>query len=139
MSKYRYTKECLLQLAILPGSKHRVDLDSFLTPIIEELKYLSQFGLVVKNNREEVCRAKVHLLLCSGDIPAVASMAHLPAHNCRFGCRICEVEGQHPKNKSTGMYFENSNAQLRPKRDFLNGNPVSNKSYILYNQRVLTC
>lgn len=123
---FRYTNEYLLQLAILPGSKKPADLDSFLKPIVDELKDLSQYGLIVKKNQnEEVCRAKVHLLLCSGDIPAVADMAHLGSHNSFYGCRICETEGKLPDNRSHGMYFENCNAPLRPVRDFLYGNPVS--------------
>lgn len=121
----RYTNEYLLQLAILPGSRKPADLDSFLRPIVNELKDLSEYGLVVKRNQTEICRAKVHLLICSGDIPAVADMAHLGSHNSSYGCRICETKGRSPDNRSHGMYFEDCKAPLRPLRDFLNGNPVS--------------
>lgn len=114
-----------MQLAILPGSKKPADLDSFLTPIVAELKDLSEHGLIIRKNRNEVCRSKVHLLLCSGDIPAVSDMAHLGSHNSFFGCRICEVKGKAPDNRSHGKYFEDTAAPLRPIEDFLNGNPVS--------------
>lgn len=122
---FRYTNEYLLQLAILPGSKKPADLDSFLKPVVDELKDLSKYGLIVKKNQHEVCRAKVHLLLCSGDIPAVEDMAHLGSHNSSYGCRICETKGTSPDNRSHGMYFEDCNAPLRPLNDFLHGNPVS--------------
>lgn len=94
-------------------------------PIIDEIKHLSDHGIIVKNNNQEISRSKVHLLLASGDLPAVAQMAHLGSHNCTFGCRICETIGKSADNRSHGMYFEDSNAPLRPKDDFLFGNPVS--------------
>lgn len=64
-------------------------------------------------------------MLATGDMPAVAKMMHVSTHSGRFGCRICEVEGLHPDNISSGMYFSNKDAELRPKIDFLKGNEVS--------------
>jgi hypothetical protein len=116
-----------LQLAILPGPKKPVDLDSFLLPIVNELQDLADHGLIVKKNREEICRAKVHLMMCSGDIPAVADMAHVGTHTSRFGCRICEVKGGAPKNRSHGIYFDDESAPLRPLEAFKNGDLVSKK------------
>lgn len=114
----------MLELAIIPGPKKPEDLDSFLAPIVSELKDLAEHGLIVRKNREEICRSKVHLLLCSGDIPAVASMAHLGSHNSFYGCRICEVRGRAPDNQSSGMYFDDNTAPMRPITDFIHGNPV---------------
>lgn len=114
-----------MQLAVLPGPKKPAHLDSFLLPIINEIKDLERHGLIVKRNGVEICRSKVHLLLASGDIPAVADMAHFGSHSCKFGCRICEAMGKRPDNRSNGMYFEDSAAPLRPLEDFKTGNPVS--------------
>ena len=86
---------------------------------------MEEHGLVVIQGGQEVCRAKVHLILCSGDIPAVKDMAHVKGHTGKYGCRICEVEGKAPDSKSRGKYFEDGSARLRPLRDFLIGNPVS--------------
>ena len=85
----------------------------------------------MKNEQKElICKAKVHLMMATGDMPAVAQMAHVCSHAGRFGCRICEVKGVHPDNVSSGMYFLDKDAPLRPKQDFLNGNEV-NTLYIL--------
>jgi hypothetical protein len=111
---YRYTDQYVLQLAVIASSKKPKDLDSFLAPIITELKDLATHGILVRrNNREEICRAKVHLMLAAGDMPAVAQMAHVSSHSGRFGCRICEVQGKHPLNATAGMYFVETNAPFK--------------------------
>jgi hypothetical protein len=120
----RYTKESLIQLAILPGPEKPKDIDSFLKPIIAELKDLSIHGMIVRKNLQEICRAKVHLMICSGDIPAVADVAHIGSHSATYGCRICEVRGSAADNRRGGMYFSNFSAPLRPLNDFIEGNEV---------------
>ncbi|OAD66599.1 C2H2-type zinc finger transcription factor [Phycomyces blakesleeanus NRRL 1555(-)] len=124
--KLIYTNKYLLQLAILPGPKKPTHLDSFLIPIINELQDLEAHGLVVKHNRVELCRSKVYLLLASGDIPAVADMAHIGSHTSLFGCRFCETKGKCPTNRRHGMYFDDISARLRPLEDFKVGNPSKN-------------
>lgn len=121
----RYTQQYLLQPAILPGPGKPKDLDSFLVPIVAELKDLAQYGLVLKQNGSVICRSKVHLLFSSGDIPAVADMGHFGAHSSYYGCRVCEIRGKAPENVSRPLCFENCFARLRPMEDFVSGNPVS--------------
>ncbi|OAD79358.1 hypothetical protein PHYBLDRAFT_58409 [Phycomyces blakesleeanus NRRL 1555(-)] len=122
----RYTNKYLLQLAILPGPKKPTHLDSFLISIINELQDLEAHDLVVKHNGVELCRFKVYLLLASGNIPAVADMAHIGSHTSLFGCRFCETKGKCPTNRWHGMYFDDISAQLRPLEDFKVGNPLKN-------------
>ncbi|OAD67127.1 hypothetical protein PHYBLDRAFT_151731 [Phycomyces blakesleeanus NRRL 1555(-)] len=95
-------------LAILPGPKKPTHLDSFL------------------GNGVEVCRAKIHLLLASGDIPAVADMTNIGSHASLFGCQICKTKGKASENRWHGIYFEDSSAPLRPLEDFKTGNPIKN-------------
>ena len=114
-----------MQLAVLPGHKKPVDIDSFLRPIVDEFNDLATNGLLVKRSQREICRAKVYLMMASGDIPAVAAMAHLPSHTHKYGCRICEVVGEHGSG-GHGMYFAETDADLRPLSDFSRGNHVSN-------------
>ncbi|OAD66223.1 hypothetical protein PHYBLDRAFT_175516 [Phycomyces blakesleeanus NRRL 1555(-)] len=95
-----------------------------LDPSISEIKDLEVYGLVIKSNGVEVCRAKIHLLLASSDIPAVADMVHIGSHASLFGCQICETKGKSPDNRRYGMYFEDSSAPLQPLEDFKTGNPI---------------
>ncbi|OAD78115.1 C2H2-type zinc finger transcription factor [Phycomyces blakesleeanus NRRL 1555(-)] len=111
-------------LAILPGPKKPTHLDTFLTPIIIEIKDLEVHGLVIKSNGVEVCCAKIHLLLASGDIPAVADMAYIGSHASLFDFQICETKGKAPDNRWHEMYFEDSSAPLRPLEDFKTSNPI---------------
>ncbi|OAD80872.1 hypothetical protein PHYBLDRAFT_138425 [Phycomyces blakesleeanus NRRL 1555(-)] len=101
-------------------------LDSFLIPIINELRDLEAHGLVVKHNGVELCRSKVYLLLASGNIPAVADMAHIGSHTSLFGCRFCKTKGKCPTNRRHGMYFDDISTWLRPLKDFKVGNPSKN-------------
>ncbi|OAD74354.1 hypothetical protein PHYBLDRAFT_167768 [Phycomyces blakesleeanus NRRL 1555(-)] len=125
-----YTNKYLLQLAILPGPKKSTHLNSFLIPIISEIKDLEVYDLVIKSNGVEVCHAKIHLLLASADIPAVADMTHIGSHASLFGCQICKTKGKAPDNRWHGMYFEDSSAPLRPLEDFKTGNPRNWKAHL---------
>jgi hypothetical protein len=62
----------MLQLAILHGKKKPKDLDSFLSPIINEIRSLEKNGLVVRRFSGEESHSKVHLVLATGDIPQVS-------------------------------------------------------------------
>ena len=112
-------------MACLPGPKKPKDLDSFLTPIIEELNDLSKHGLVIRSADQDTCKAKVHLITASGDIPGVADMIHHKGHTSEFGCRICKVQGRGADNQRNGLYFVDINAALRTKAQFQKGDPVS--------------
>lgn len=79
------------------------------------------------NGSEEVCKAKVHLILASGDTPAVADLMHHGSHVSLNGCRFCKVTGRHPDNQSYGMYFVSTNSPMRTKEQLERGDPVSYK------------
>ncbi|KAG2211938.1 hypothetical protein INT47_004625 [Mucor saturninus] len=111
---------------ILPGPKKPTHLDSFLRPIIDELKDSETHGLVVKRGVIDICGSKIYLLLASGDIPAVADMAHIGSHSSTYNCRFCKSKGRSPDNKSHGKYFDDSSAPLRPLQDYMTGNPIKN-------------
>ncbi|CAO3618584.1 unnamed protein product [Mucor hiemalis] len=116
----RYTDKYLFQLAIIPGKI--VDLDSFLLPIVDELNSLGKYGMVVKKFDGEIIKSKVHLMLASGDIPQVSKFMHHKGHVSTFGCRVCEVKGEHPVGSRRGMYFLQTTAQERTMDSFENGN-----------------
>lgn len=53
---------------IAPGKNSPVDLDSYLSIIVDEIRDLSLHGMVVRVNGEVVAAARVHLGICSGDL-----------------------------------------------------------------------
>lgn len=59
----------MFQLAVIPGRIE--DLDSYLLPIVEEIKSLGEHGLIVKKCSGEVIKGRVHMVMATGDIPQV--------------------------------------------------------------------
>ena len=61
----------MFQVAVIPGKIK--DLDSYLLPLVDEVKSLSEHGLIVKKYTGEEIRGKVHMMMATGDIPQVTT------------------------------------------------------------------
>ncbi|KAG2193951.1 hypothetical protein INT47_003521 [Mucor saturninus] len=109
----------MFQLAIISGKPK--DLDSFLLPIVDEIKSLGEHGLIIERWNGETVKAKVHLVMATGDIPQVTKYMHHGGHMATYGCRICLVEGQKRECTGYGMYFQKRGASLRTVDHFVNG------------------
>lgn len=109
-------------MASLPGPKSPADYDSFLMPIVSELKDLETNGISVKTEAGDIINAKVHLLNATGDIPAVTAISKHAGHASIDGCRICKDKAVRCNN---GRYMMESGANLRDVNDYTYGNPVS--------------
>lgn len=114
----------MIQLAILPGPKKPADLDSFLSPVVDEIRNLSTNGLIVKRAGFELCRARVHLVAATGDIVGISDLIHHAGHNSSYPCRYCLGESESPDNDSGGKYLLDTSAPLRNMRDFVHGDKV---------------
>lgn len=105
------------------------DLFSFLSPLFEELKVLESAGITVEceDGRIDV---KAHIILASGDIPAVAALIHHSGHSSLYGCRQCTIKSissLSPTGKGSGRYYtglQNLNEE-RTIENFRIGDPVS--------------
>ncbi|OAD77927.1 hypothetical protein PHYBLDRAFT_73852 [Phycomyces blakesleeanus NRRL 1555(-)] len=89
-------------------------------------KLLERFseGMEVKTPTTTI-RAKVHVLMATGDIPALAKLACHVGHTSKNGCRICHVVGQTPKH---GQYFRMlPGTQTRSLESFRNYNLASSE------------
>lgn len=122
----RNSDQHAIQLAICPGPKYPRDYPSIIRVIASEFHDLSRHGLVVKKKGQEVWRGKIHLVNNIGDLPAMSSMAHHRSHTATYPCKICRTEGQARadgpiRTKAPSDY----NAELRPKTDYTNPDPVS--------------
>ncbi|KAG2191063.1 hypothetical protein INT47_012048, partial [Mucor saturninus] len=116
--EYRFQNEYMIQLAILPGPNSPKNLDSFLRPIVEEFKDLSNHGLVIRRHGNVICKSKVNLVIATGDIPAAASLAHHSGHMSTNGCRLCRIV---TKRVNSRTCYLDINASLREKTDFTSG------------------
>ena len=115
----RYQNDYMIQLAIIPGPHNPKDLDSIIKPIVQEFQDIGSDGIVVKRNGIEVCRAKVNLVIATGDMPAAASLAHHSGHTTICGgCRFCRIDTQRLNSRNC---FLDTNAPMRDKSDFVEG------------------
>lgn len=56
----------MIQLAILGAPRKPVELDTFLAPIINEIKNLSTNGMIIRKAGVDICKARVHLMAATG-------------------------------------------------------------------------
>jgi hypothetical protein len=121
----------MIQLAVLPGPSTPEVIDSFLQPIVEEFKDLSNHGLLVRRNGVDICKAKVNLVIGTGDIPAAAALSRHAGHMGRYGCRICRTVTERHGSRTCFLQF---NADIRNKTDFTDPDPAnvsSNKTLMI--------
>ncbi|OAD66944.1 hypothetical protein PHYBLDRAFT_151882 [Phycomyces blakesleeanus NRRL 1555(-)] len=97
----RYERSRILQIAMIPDPGAPANFWSFMEPTMKELLVLESKGMVIKTPNETIS-AKVHVLMVTGDILALAKLACHSGHMSKDGCRICHVVGQCPKH---GQYF----------------------------------
>ncbi|CAG8482740.1 24125_t:CDS:2, partial [Gigaspora margarita] len=118
----RVKQENLLISAIIPGPKSPKDFNSFIFPIISELKIL-----------EENFILRVFAPIWCGDIPAISKLINVTGHNGYMGCRFCDIKGvsdsdsginhvyyplKHPTKKSEKSY-NTKNLPLRNHESYL--------------------
>jgi Transposase family tnp2 len=90
---YSSKHENLLPLGLTPGPKAPKDLDSFITPFREELHEL-QTGVKAYDSLTKLeFTLKAHLVLVTGDTPAISKLLHLSGHNAIYPCRACNLQG----------------------------------------------
>jgi len=104
----RYLTENLLPIGLCPGPSQPEDLDSFLIPLIEELKLLDQGVPAYDALLQRAFILKAHLVLVTGDTPGVSKLFHLSGHNAKHPCRACKLEGMPYVN-----HYKNCKGQQR--------------------------
>ncbi|KAI8331388.1 hypothetical protein BC941DRAFT_475014 [Chlamydoabsidia padenii] len=71
-------------------------------PLYQELRVLAREGISVICDNGIQRTKRVHTLIFTGDIPAVAPLAGHDGHSCYRPCRICLVSYLRP-NKNAGL------------------------------------
>jgi hypothetical protein len=81
-----------LPFSVCPGSK-QLDLNSFLGPFLDELQLLQEGVPAYDAHGDTFFLLKAHLVLCTGDTPAISKLFHLSGHVAKHPCRACIPEG----------------------------------------------
>lgn len=114
----RYKIENIILVSIIPGPKEpKLTVNSFLAPLVEELKELWD-GITVPVSvpikGDVVIRLAVICIAC--DIPAVRKMCGFAGHSACLGCSKCKYQFKH---QSWGMDFSGYDKSEWEMRNFV--------------------
>ena len=100
----RFHVENILALGVV-GPRKPVDPDSFLWPAIQELLRLSIGVRAFDAVGSAIFCLRAYLILCFGDMPAIAMLMRMKAHNSILPCRMCKITGVRvPNSRATAHY-----------------------------------
>ena len=89
----RYITDNFLPFGLTPGPKAPKDLDSFIAPFLDELKLLQNGVPTYDAHTDSQFLLKAHLVLVTGDTPAISKLFQFSGHNAKRPCRACKLEG----------------------------------------------
>ena len=104
----RYKKVNILASTIIPGPNKPKDLDSFLRPLVEELKQLDDGAEAFDGNAGHSFTLRAWVTMVTGDGPAVAeAMGFKRPGNALRPCRCCMIESElgEPGNRGKQTYY----------------------------------
>jgi Transposase family tnp2 len=92
----RVKKHNIFLCGIIPGPNNPKDIHSFLRVMVDELKELA-IGIedVYDAFTKTQFTLRAHLVLVSGDLPAIAKVMGISGHNSYHYCRFCTLQGVH--------------------------------------------
>ena len=100
-----FHREYILCLGMVPGPKKPKDFDSFLWPAVEEFLRLILGTCTYDALQHELFLLRAHLIVISGDIPALSMLMCMKGHNGLSPCRMCKIKGLHvPDSHATTHY-----------------------------------
>ena len=90
----RFLLRNTVPLGVIKGPSEVIRLDSFLTPLVEEVNSLNANGGTKFEFWDgAVRRVQVHILFMKGDAPAIAKLSGTTGVNGVFPCRFCAISG----------------------------------------------
>ncbi|CEL58469.1 hypothetical protein RSOLAG1IB_12138 [Rhizoctonia solani AG-1 IB] len=85
----RICVENMICVGVIPGPQCPNDINSFLQPLIDELRELARGVAAVDVNQRKLFSLRAHPLTIFGDIPALTKVLEFIGHNGCFPCRFC--------------------------------------------------
>ncbi|KAF8685506.1 Transposase family tnp2 [Rhizoctonia solani] len=81
--------ENMICVGVIPGPKCPSNINSFLQPLIDELRDLARGVAAVDVNQHQLFALCAHLLIIFGDIPALTKILKFVGHNGCLPCQFC--------------------------------------------------
>lgn len=123
--KDRVKMHNMLFITMAPGPRQPRDLDSFMVPLISELKTLNEGveaidGSLDRELPDEQRRfvLKAHLLTASGDGPGITKLMHLTGHRGTYPCRFCWLKGTY-SDTNKRYYFPHNDFVMERRTDMI--------------------
>ena len=86
----RYEEENLIMVGIIPGpSEPSLSVNSFLSPLVQELSQAWHTGLRVKTSPTTEITVRLALTCVACDLPASRKVCGFLGHNSTYGCNKC--------------------------------------------------
>ena len=101
----RFHREYILCLGVVPGPHKPKDFDLFLLPAVEEFLRLVLGTRAYDALQCELFLLQAHLIVISGDIPALSMLMRMKGHNGLSPSRMCKIKGLRvPDSRATTHY-----------------------------------
>ncbi|KAI0994657.1 hypothetical protein K3495_g13524 [Podosphaera aphanis] len=108
----RHWRENMLLPFVVSGPRKQTNIDSFLVPIIEELKELADGVDAYDNYRGIHFKLRAHVVLVTGDGPAIAEVIGMKTPgNAKVPCRHCMIKATQAPPPSSHSYIPHTTAQ----------------------------
>lgn len=101
----RFLMKNILCIGVIPGPNKPKDIDSFLFPLIEELKQLAVGVRAYDAHDNKVFPLRAYLIRIFGDIPAMSLMMNFKGHNGKQPCRLCNISGLRIPGDAHSPYY----------------------------------
>jgi hypothetical protein len=114
----RFRQEHVICIGCIPGPKKAKDANLFLWFFIRELLHLAM-GVKACNGLQGGHQfiLQAYLMLCTGDMPAIAMLMQMLGHNRILGCCMCNIEGVwNPSNPCATTHYPALNRRRHPSK-----------------------
>ena len=89
----RYIPQNFLPLAFVPGPRQPKYIQSFLIPLVREMRRAKDHGIMMTFPDGSSRLVRIHLIGFTGDQPAVCKVSGLIGHNAKTPCIDCKIQG----------------------------------------------
>lgn len=81
-------------LGVVRGPKAPQEIDTFLRPLLDELKLLfNGIDDVLDGSTGQRFKLRAHIVIVTGDLPAVSKLTGTMGVSAKSYCRFCQVRG----------------------------------------------
>jgi len=93
-SSLQFCEDNILFLGITPGLNDPVDMDSFISLMIDELQQLLEDVQCYDAYIDETFTLRVYIVICTSNTPAIAKLLSMKMSTAKHCCIFCHIKGK---------------------------------------------